>query len=148
MAHDILRRLVYGHVATGIGVVASTAAAVVAFRCEVERALARCLLGSFVIIALLGFMVAAVNAALILRTFGAQLAPTEDIEGGRPVDPREHARVGPVFQNGMPRFTRALVASPSGCVHDTEANRELDRRIELVLVPNLEELPRLAGAQR
>ena len=65
--------------------VASTAAAVVAFRCEVERALARCLLGIFVIIALLGFMVAAVNAALILRTFGAQLAPTEDIGGE--VDP-------------------------------------------------------------
>ncbi len=31
--------------------------------------------------------------------------------------------------------------------NDTEANRELNRRIELILVPNLEELPSLTGAQ-
>lgn len=31
--------------------------------------------------------------------------------------------------------------------NDTEANRELNRRIEIILVPNLEELPSLAGDQ-
>ena len=31
--------------------------------------------------------------------------------------------------------------------NDTEKNREQNRRIEIILVPNLEELPSLTGAQ-
>ena len=31
--------------------------------------------------------------------------------------------------------------------NDTEASRELNRRIEIILVPNLEELPSLTGNQ-
>ena len=81
MAQDLLRRLVYGHIATGVALVASTAAAFMALRFGVERTLARCVLGVFVFIALLGFFLAAVNAALTLQALGGRLEPADDVEG-------------------------------------------------------------------
>jgi chemotaxis protein MotB len=55
-----------------------------------------------------------------------------------------------MIAQGMPPASMAAAGyadQDPAAPNDTDAGRELNRRIEIILVPNLEELPSLTGEQ-
>jgi Xaa-Pro aminopeptidase len=92
---------------------------------------------------------------LAMRTAG-RVAAEALIEVGRHVRPGvttdELDRIGHEFMVDAGFPAKNLAGSGYGefdpvAPNDTEKNRELNRRIEIILVPNLEELPSLTGNQ-